>query len=171
MMLVHVREHLADPRLQVGDLARRHHVSVSYVYTLFGRIGTTPAAYLREQRLRAAQAMLSDPRHAWLATSDIAAAVGFCERRTFDRAFQRQYGMTPSSWRREQCDAGCPTTRERPLRDGRCGEPGSRSGRQSLTDLHVRCFSTESREPFRARPGARPASSRAEEWLDRQGTR
>jgi AraC-like DNA-binding protein len=106
MMLMHVREHLADPNLQVEELARRHHVSVSYVYTLFGRIGTTPGAYLREQRLLAAQVMLSDPRHTCLATSDIAAAVGFVERRTFERAFRRQYGMTPGSWRREHCHSG-----------------------------------------------------------------
>ena len=99
MMLMHVREHLADPNLQVGQLARRHHVSVSHVYTLFERIGSTPGAYLREQRLLAAQAMLSDPRYAWLGPPDIAAAVGFRDRRTFDRAFRRQYGMTPSGWR------------------------------------------------------------------------
>ena len=61
MMRRYVREHLADPRLQVEELARRHYVSVSHVYSLFERIGTTPAAYLREQRLLAAQVMLSDP--------------------------------------------------------------------------------------------------------------
>ena len=106
MMLVHVREHLADPHLQVEELARRHNVSVSHLYTLFDRIGSTPGAYLREQRLLAARAMLSDPRYAWLGTSDIAKAVGFVDPRTFDRAFRRQYGMTPSSWRREQCRGG-----------------------------------------------------------------
>jgi AraC-like DNA-binding protein len=35
--------------------------------------------------------------------SDIAASVGFVERRTFLRAFRRQYGMTPASWRRAHC--------------------------------------------------------------------
>ncbi|WP_433299446.1 helix-turn-helix domain-containing protein [Pseudonocardia sp. CA-142604] len=102
MMLVHVREHLADPHLSVGELARRHRVSVNHLYTLFERIGTTPGVYLREQRLVAARAMLSDPRYTWLGTSDIAAAVGFVEPKTFLRAFRRQYGTTPSSWRREQ---------------------------------------------------------------------
>jgi AraC-like DNA-binding protein len=106
MMLMHIREHLTDPHLHVEELARRHHVSVSHVYTLFERIGTTPGAYLREQRLLAAQAILSDPRYTRLGTSDIAAAVGFPERRTFLRAFRRQYGMTPSSWRRERCQSG-----------------------------------------------------------------
>jgi AraC-like DNA-binding protein len=107
MMRTHVREHLADPDLRIEELARRHHVSVRHAYTLFERIGTTPGAYLREQRLLAAQAMLSDPRHGWRRMSDIAAAVGFHELRTFERAFRRQYGMTPGSWRREKLSRNC----------------------------------------------------------------
>jgi AraC-like DNA-binding protein len=106
MMRMYVREHLADPRLRVEELARRHHMSVRHAYNLFARIGTTPGAYLREQRLLAAQVMLSDPRHARLGTSDIAAAVGFLEPRTFERAFRRQYGMAPGCWRHEHCHSG-----------------------------------------------------------------
>jgi AraC-like DNA-binding protein len=110
MVLMHVREHLADSNLQVKGLARRHNVSVSHLYSLFERIGTTPGAYLREQRLLAARAMLVDPRYARLGTSDIAAAAGFVERRTFERAFRRQYGTTPCCWRREHChSASAPT--------------------------------------------------------------
>jgi transcriptional regulator GlxA family with amidase domain len=92
--------------MQVEELARRHHVSISHVYTLFERIGTRPAAYLREQRLLAAQLMLSDPRRTRLATSDIAAAAGFLDRRTFERAFRRQYGTTPGNWRPEHPHPG-----------------------------------------------------------------
>jgi transcriptional regulator GlxA family with amidase domain len=102
MMRVHIRERLADPNLGVGELARRHHVSVNNLYTLFERIGTTPGMYLREQRLLAARAMLSDPRYARLGMSSIAAAVGFRELTTFERAFRRQHGTTPASWRRER---------------------------------------------------------------------
>jgi AraC-like DNA-binding protein len=132
MMLMHVREHLADPSLQVGELARRHHVSVSHVYTLFERIGTTPGVYLREQRLLAAQVMLSDPRYAWLATPDIAAAVGFLDRRTFDRAFQRLYGTTPASWRRQHCHSGsAPAVVDRKMPPA---APRRDAGRPSATD-------------------------------------
>jgi AraC-like DNA-binding protein len=106
MMRTHAREHLADPHLRVEELARRHHVSVRHAYTLFAQIGTTPGAYLREQRLVAAQAMLSDPRYARLGVSDIAATVGFLDPRTFERAFRRQYGMTPGDWRREHFHSG-----------------------------------------------------------------
>ena len=102
MMRTHVRDHLADPELRVEELARRHHVSVRQAYILFERIGTTPGAYLREQRLLAAQAMLSDPRYDWRRVSDIAAAVGYLDLSTFERAFRRQYGTTPAGCRREQ---------------------------------------------------------------------
>jgi AraC-like DNA-binding protein len=116
MMRMHVREHLADPDLRVSELARRHHVSVRHAYTLFERIGTTPGADLREQRLLAAQAMLSDPRCAHLGISDIAAAVGLPDRRTFERAFRRQYGLAPGGWRREHCHSGSapPTLKQEP---------------------------------------------------------
>jgi len=106
VMQTHVRDHLADPHLRVEELARRHHVSVRHAYDLFARIGTTPGAYLREQRLLAAQAMLSDPRRDRMRMSDIAAAVGILDRTTFERAFRRQYGVTPGGWRRERLHAG-----------------------------------------------------------------
>ena len=101
MMRTHIREHLADPELRVEELARRHHVSVGHAYTLFELIGTTPGAYLREQRLLAARTMLSNPRYDRLAVSSIGAAVGFRDLSTFERAFRRQYGTTPAGWRRE----------------------------------------------------------------------
>ena len=101
MMRTHVREHLADPDLRVEELARRHHVSVRQVYILFERIGITPGAYLREQRLLAARTMLSDPRYAPFGLSSIAAAVGFRDLNSFERAFRRQCGTTPAGWRRE----------------------------------------------------------------------
>jgi AraC-like DNA-binding protein len=106
MMQVHVREHLADPGLRVAELARRHHVSVRHAHTLFERIGTTPGVYIREQRLLEARAMLSDPRYAHLGMQNVAAAVGILNLRTFERAFRRQYGMKPSSWRREHLPTG-----------------------------------------------------------------
>ncbi|WP_345613305.1 AraC family transcriptional regulator [Pseudonocardia adelaidensis] len=116
MMRTHVREHLAEPHLRVEELARRHHVSVSHAYTLFERIGTTPGAYLREQRLLAARTMLSDPRYAHLGVSGIAAVVGFRDLRTFERAFRRRYGMTPRECRCAHSRSGsAPATRKQEM--------------------------------------------------------
>ncbi|MEV1155068.1 AraC family transcriptional regulator [Micromonospora chokoriensis] len=102
LMRAHIREHLADARLTVTELARRHHVSVRHTHVLFARIGVTPAAYIREQRLLAARALLSDPRQHVRSVSDVGVAVGMGALRTFERAFQRQFGTTPARWRREQ---------------------------------------------------------------------
>jgi AraC-like DNA-binding protein len=101
MMQRHVREQLNDPGLTVASLARRHHISVRHAQALFGRIGQTPGAYIREQRLLAAKALLSDPASTWRGIAEIAAEVGIVELRTFERAFVRRYGLTPAQWRRE----------------------------------------------------------------------
>jgi AraC-like DNA-binding protein len=106
MLRSHVRAHLADPHLSVAELARRHHMSVRQVYALFQRIGTTPGDYIRQERMLAAQRMLSDSRQERLAVSAISAAVGVPDVRTFERAFRRQYGTTPAAWRRERSRAG-----------------------------------------------------------------
>lgn len=76
MIRVHIHERLVEPDPGVEEVARRHRVSVNRLYTLFGRIGTTPGVYVREQRLLVARAMLSDPRYARSGRSRIAAAVG-----------------------------------------------------------------------------------------------
>jgi AraC-like DNA-binding protein len=101
LMRAHVRDHLADRHLTVAELARRHHVSVRHTHVLFSRIGVTPGAYIREQRLLAARVMLSDSKHDMRPVSDIGAAVGLGELRTFERAFQRQFDTTPARWRLE----------------------------------------------------------------------
>jgi AraC-like DNA-binding protein len=100
MMCSHVRERVSDSTLDVAELARRHHISTRYAHTLFERIRVTPAAYIREQRLGAARALLSDPAHDRVPLEQIAAAAGFAELRTLQRGFRRRYGMSPDQWRR-----------------------------------------------------------------------
>jgi AraC-like DNA-binding protein len=45
--------------------------------------------------------MLANPANDSRSVAGIAAAAGFAEPTTFERAFRRQYGMTPGRWRRE----------------------------------------------------------------------
>ncbi|MFK3978793.1 helix-turn-helix domain-containing protein [Micromonospora sp. NPDC050397] len=101
MLQAHVRDHFADALLTVEELARRHHMSVRHVYTLFELAETTPGAFIREQRLRVGASMLTDPRYDRLTVPKIAQAAGFLDPRTFERAFRRQYGMAPGGWRRQ----------------------------------------------------------------------
>ncbi|MER5699740.1 helix-turn-helix domain-containing protein [Streptomyces mirabilis] len=98
-MHAYVREHLADPCLAPGALAHQHRVSVRYVAELFAASGTSPAAFIRAERLRAAHRTLVDPRYAGLTVASVAARCGFTDRTTFTRAFFRAYGRTPAEVR------------------------------------------------------------------------
>ncbi|WP_150242884.1 AraC-like ligand-binding domain-containing protein [Nocardiopsis quinghaiensis] len=98
-MRAFVRDHHADPELTPAVLARRHSVSVRYATALFAESGTSPAAYIRDQRLRRAYRALTDPRQSHRTVAGIAARVGFRDRTTFTRAFVRRYGTTPADLR------------------------------------------------------------------------
>lgn len=106
MMCQHVRDYVGDRHLSVVELARRHHVSERHVHALFSRMGVTPGGFIREQRLLAARVMLANPANDGRPVADIGASAGFTDPRAFERAFRRQYGMTPGRWRRAYRAAG-----------------------------------------------------------------
>ncbi|MER6416442.1 AraC-like ligand-binding domain-containing protein [Streptomyces humidus] len=101
MMQAFVREHLAEPWLTPEVIARHHRVSLRYTVDLFATDGTSPAAFIRAERLRTAHRILVDPRYATLTVSAAAARCGFSDRTTFTRAFVRAYGRTPAELRRD----------------------------------------------------------------------
>jgi AraC-like DNA-binding protein len=94
-----VRENLADPLLGPEAIAEQHRVSVRYVTSLFRDLGTSPAAYVREQRLERARRALHDPRRRELGIAAVAGLCGFTDATTFTRAFRRAYGVTPAEYR------------------------------------------------------------------------
>ncbi len=102
-MRVTVERELADPDLSPASLAARHHVSVRTVHAAFALMGETPAAYIRARRLERARALLRDPS---LRVVDVAAACGFRELSTFQRAFRRAHGLPPAAWRARAQAAG-----------------------------------------------------------------
>jgi len=95
----YVAAHLADRDLTPSLLARRYGVSSRYLAEVFAGIGSSPAAYIRCERLKAAYRLLSDPRQAHRQVAVIAAQCGFSDRTTFTRAFVRRYGITPAQVR------------------------------------------------------------------------
>ena len=98
-MREYVTAHLADPDLSPALLSRAHRVSPRYAAGLFAGAGTSPAAFIRAERLRAAHRELTDPRQSGRPVAVIAARCGFLDRTTFTRAFVRQYGVTPAQAR------------------------------------------------------------------------
>lgn len=90
---------LGKAEVNVDDLAVRHGISPRYIRTLFDDDGTTFSDFLREQRLRRARRLLSDPASAERNIGRIAHDCGFSSVPYFNQAFRRRYGMTPSDVR------------------------------------------------------------------------
>jgi pimeloyl-ACP methyl ester carboxylesterase/AraC-like DNA-binding protein len=84
--------------LTVEGLAREAGVSRTVLGERFVELlGEPPMRYCAHWRMRMAANMLRDGRHN---TANIAYAVGFNSEAAFNRAFKREYGEPPATWRR-----------------------------------------------------------------------
>ncbi len=82
-----------------AELGREAGLSCSTLAQLFGRVlGSTPAGYLSDLRMRLAARALAGSDAPILTIAD---EVGFGSEAAFSRAFKRCYGLPPSEWRRE----------------------------------------------------------------------
>lgn len=89
---------IGDPRLTVGDIARRLFLSPRQVQAAFAGRGTTVTAWLRTRRLAGAREALMDPQEA-ASVAQIAQRWGFANASHFARAFREAYGCAPSRMR------------------------------------------------------------------------
>jgi len=96
----YVATRLTDPRLNVADVAGRHHITCRYVHKLFEYDGTTFSEFLLRLRLDRAHRALGDPAHAGFTISTIAFNAGFTDLSYFNRTFKRRFNATPSQVRR-----------------------------------------------------------------------
>jgi pimeloyl-ACP methyl ester carboxylesterase/AraC-like DNA-binding protein len=84
--------------LDVETLAREAGVSRTVLGERFAElIGDSPMRYCAQWRMRVAANMLRDGRQN---TANIAYSVGFNSEAAFNRAFKREYGEPPATWRR-----------------------------------------------------------------------
>ena len=93
--------HLSDANLTAREISRRQNLSERYVYLLFEQNGMSLGSFVTNERLKRAVAMLLDPACGHMRISDIAFATGFSDLTTFNRAFRRRHGRTPSEVRKE----------------------------------------------------------------------
>ena len=95
-LLAYVSGHLTE-RITVSETARQLHVSESTLTHLCTRrLGLSFYRYVTQQRLdRARQLMLRCPD-----LSTVAEQSGFCDYTAFFRAFRREYGLSPSEYRK-----------------------------------------------------------------------
>lgn len=92
-----IHNHFAE-ELDVETLAREAGVSRTVLGERFAElIGESPMKYCANWRMRMASHMLRDGKQN---TANIAHAVGFGSEAAFNRAFKREYGVPPATWRR-----------------------------------------------------------------------
>ncbi|MER6996202.1 helix-turn-helix domain-containing protein [Streptomyces sp. NPDC000410] len=95
-----VRERLADPGLTPMTVARRYKVSLRYLQKIFHEYGTSPARWIRDERLARCKAELSDPGLDHLPIALIGERSGFYGASHFSRLFRDRYGITPREFRK-----------------------------------------------------------------------
>lgn len=125
------REHISDPAMTPSALARQHNISLRYLQMLFAERGSSPARWLRDERLARCRADLADPRNDHLTVAAIGARWGMYGASQVSRLFQRRYGVAPSDFRRQRAELraalwprprwamapACPAARPRPCAD------------------------------------------------------
>lgn len=96
-LIATVEAHLEDPALRTASIADSCNISVRTVQNVFAAMGTTPTAYILEQRLRrAADRLVARPD---ASITEIAFELGFNDSAYFTRCFRQQFGAAPRDWR------------------------------------------------------------------------
>jgi len=85
--------------LSPSAVARRQHISDSYIRKLFEGENTSFSQFVLSRRLLRAHRLLLDPRRVEQSIASIAFEVGFGDLSYFNRAFKRCYGAAPSEIR------------------------------------------------------------------------
>ncbi|MBV8539731.1 MAG: helix-turn-helix domain-containing protein [Pseudonocardiales bacterium] len=96
------RDHLPDVSLSPAMLARQHNVSLRYVQVLFAEHGTSPARWIRDERLARCYAYLANPQYDHLTVTAIGERWGLCGASQISRLFREQYGSTPREFRKRR---------------------------------------------------------------------
>lgn len=95
----YVLANLADPDLTVARVAAANYMSPRTVQALFAGEGESVAAWVRARRIERACRELTDPVHAHLAVSAIAARLGYRSPSHFGQVFYATLGTTPHAYR------------------------------------------------------------------------
>lgn len=101
-VVTHLNDHLADPNLDLDQLADAAHVSPSSLGRAFRDVlDTTPWRYVMRRRIDHAKRLLADTDRP---LADIALDAGFYDQAHFSRTFKRFTSTTPGTFREEHRD-------------------------------------------------------------------
>lgn len=98
-LIKHIQANLSEPDLKVNDLAKDAGMS----RTLFFKevkdlMGKTPHQLIKDIRLNQATCLLA---HDNLSVWEITYQVGFASPKYFRKCFKKQFGVTPTAYRKE----------------------------------------------------------------------
>jgi acetamidase/formamidase/AraC-like DNA-binding protein len=91
---------LADPELNLAEVAREHALPVRYVQKLLSLTGQGFSTYVRDRRLDRTKADLASPLHQQLSITDICLRWGFNDIAYFSRSFRERFAMSPREHRK-----------------------------------------------------------------------
>ncbi len=94
------KEHLGNYSLSPTTMARHHNISLRYLQMLFAEQGMSPAKWIRDERLSRLGHDLTDPRYQHMTVAAIGERWGLFGASQVSRLFRREYGLTPSEYRR-----------------------------------------------------------------------
>lgn len=94
-------QHLKSPKLGPADICRDLGISRPTLYRMFAGLGGV-AAYIQNQRLAQAYALLADAKNPHALARDVAGACGFVSAAHFHRCFKEAFGVTPNDVRSQQ---------------------------------------------------------------------
>jgi AraC-like DNA-binding protein len=86
---------LDDPDLTPSAIARDNGISLRYLHYLFKINGISVSEWVREQRLKKCQQMLTSDKFKRDSITNIAFSMGFNSSSHFTRLFKQKFGMTP----------------------------------------------------------------------------
>ena len=96
-ILQYCARHYLD-NITVADISESLHISRSHISHIFSeRLNMNFCDYINALRLSDALTLLEDKN---LPITEVSARSGFCTLRTFNRAFQKRYGTSPSQYRK-----------------------------------------------------------------------
>jgi len=99
----YIESHLSED-IAAEEVAQYLNISVSYFSTIFKQqYGMTFIDFVTQTRIDRAKSLLSITKKS---ISDVAKAVGYTERRYFNKVFQKRVGMLPSEYREQNGSEG-----------------------------------------------------------------
>ena len=103
--IIVVQKKYRDPNYSAKDLAKELKTNTRYLSAVINsRFNMNYSCLLNEYRIKDALHLLTDKRYADKNIEEISAMVGFANRQSFYAAFYRIEGVTPNTYRKNNCE-------------------------------------------------------------------